>query len=767
MSLSKPPLKTEQSWRSPSVRHRRTPLVWLLALGLLPGVLGVILGSRGLSSDGLATLWLHLTTLLVALPKGWELPRVPTLYLLIPSWGLLWGSWLVTRSLCPQPRPWSRRLVVATLLVLLGRYLVWRIFSTLNWTDGWLSASVSVGLLLMELLGLSATTLQLVLLWRVRDRRSQANQMAKAVLTGEYAPSVDILIPTYNEPAFILRRTVIGCQALDYPNKRVYLLDDTRRPEIQELAAELGCEYRTRPNNLHAKAGNLNHALLESDGELIACFDADFVPTCNFLQRTVGFFQDTAIALVQTPQSFYNADPIARNLGLETILTPEEEVFYRQIQPMRDAAGSVVCAGTSFVVRRTALEASGGFVTESLSEDYFTGIKLAALGHRVVYLDEKLSAGLAAETLAAQINQRLRWARGTLQAFFIRTNPLTMPGLGLFQRLGHLEGILHWFTALARLYFLFVPLAYTFFQVVPLRTTGPELLYFFVPYYLVQLSVFAWLNGRSRSALLSDIYALVMVFPLAVTVIQALIRPFGRGFQVTPKGTLSDRAHFNGRLAGPLLLLWGLTALSFWHSLQLALGGGVPGTAVELDSSLGIELGWVWSGYNLAMLTVALGVFLDAPRLDRHPWFGLPQVAKVRLGDLSGLVSTWWGTTTELSESGARMQLTRGNLPGLNPADPPPVELTLVELDLTLQGNIVAVGPATAAAPPQLEIRFLPLSLAQERRLIALLYCRPGQWPRRNSPGEARSLLLLLRVLLRPRWLRRDRASQALQLTSM
>ena len=92
----------------------------------------------------------------------------------------------------------------------------------------------------------------------------------------------------------------------------------------------------------------------------------------------------------QTPQNFYNIDPIARNLGLEDILTPEEEVFYRQLQPIKDAAGSVVCAGTSFVVRREALESIGDFVTDSLSEDYFTGIRLSSQGYRLAYIVQSL-----------------------------------------------------------------------------------------------------------------------------------------------------------------------------------------------------------------------------------------------------------------------------------------------------------------------------------------------------------------------------------------
>ena len=75
------------------------------------------------------------------------------------------------------------------------------------------------------------------------------------VLNGVFTPTVDILIPTYNEPPFILRRTVIGCQALEYGPKKIYLLDDTRRPEVKALAAELGCEYRTRPTTSTPRPG--------------------------------------------------------------------------------------------------------------------------------------------------------------------------------------------------------------------------------------------------------------------------------------------------------------------------------------------------------------------------------------------------------------------------------------------------------------------------------------------------------------------------------
>jgi cellulose synthase (UDP-forming) len=180
-------------------------------------------------------------------------------------------------------------LVVGILLTLALRYLLWRSLSTLNLSTP-LNGVFSLGLFLMELLLLSGGIIQLFLLLRVHDRRPEADRLSNDVLNGTFTPTVDILIPTYNEPTFILRRTVIGTQALDYDAKKIYLLDDTQRPEVQALAQELGCEYRTRPDNHHAKAGNLNQAIAHTSGELIVIFDADFIPTKKLSHSHRGLF---------------------------------------------------------------------------------------------------------------------------------------------------------------------------------------------------------------------------------------------------------------------------------------------------------------------------------------------------------------------------------------------------------------------------------------------------------------------------------------------
>ena len=482
-------------------------------------------------------------------PPQWLMPPQfdRDYYLLLPTLILFIVAQIVMK-LSPQPGVWSQRLVGMIFLILFGRYFLWRSLTTLNFSNP-ADGVFSVSLFAMELLAMIGSAFQMLLLFTAKNRDRQAEQCSVAVKAGRYNPTVDILIPTYNEPDFIVKRTIMGCQALNYERKQIYVLDDTKRQSIQQLAQELGCHYISRPDNSHAKAGNLNNALHQTNGELVVVFDADFVPTTNFLERTVGFFRNEKMALVQTPQSFYNSDPIARNLGLEKVLTSEEEVFYRYLQPIKDGAGSVVCAGTSFVVRRDALKDIGYFATDSVSEDYFTGIRLSARGYELAYLDEKLSAGLAAETIGAHIDQRIRWVRGTLQAFFIKSNPLTIPGLSLWQRLGHLEGLIHWFTCLPRVFFLLVPIICIFGQLTPILTTLPEIIYVFVPYYIILLTMFSWLNKRSRSILLSDVYSIIQAIPVSITVIKVLLSPFGKGFKVTPKGLARDKFNYNWSLS--------------------------------------------------------------------------------------------------------------------------------------------------------------------------------------------------------------------------
>jgi cellulose synthase (UDP-forming) len=310
------------------------------------------------------------------------------------------------------------------------------------------------------------------------------------------------------------------------------------------------------------------------------------------------------------------------------------------------------------------------------------------------------------------------------------------------QRLAHLEGLLHWFTSISRVGFLLVPLAYSFLGVIPIRASTPEILYFFLPYYLVQLSVFSWLNHRSRSALLSDIYSLVLCFPLAITVVRVMLNPFSRGFKVTPKGTASDRFSYNWSLALPLLILFIASAISLWINFGNCMiqGGWVEGYG---EASKGLGLGWIWSIYNLVMIGTALLILLDVPRPSPYEWFNLRRTAKISLGD-----TTFWGVTTMISEIGVEIALTQPGFPEPR-AESLPLSVEILEHELAMTGQIIRTDFNEES--PTVRILFEPPNLDQQRKLVKMLFCRPGQWQRRHTPGEFQSIWILFRVLLRPR----------------
>jgi len=268
-------------------RNRRGVLQPRLATLFLLGIVvlsGVIVTAWFAGVGAIEKIFAQIQFLQENPPMWLEVPRVMGEYLLAPTVALFLVAIAIMKA-SPQPRTWSRVLVVGILLGLTLRYVLWRSLSTLNLTNP-LNGFFSLGLFLLEMLMLASSTIQLFLMLKMKSRNREADQLANQVLDGSFQPSVDIFIPTYDEPIFILRRTLIGCQAIEYANKKIYLLDDTRRPEMKQLAEELGCEYMARPDNRYAKAGNLNHAIAKTSGELIVVFDADFIPTKNFLIRT-------------------------------------------------------------------------------------------------------------------------------------------------------------------------------------------------------------------------------------------------------------------------------------------------------------------------------------------------------------------------------------------------------------------------------------------------------------------------------------------------
>ncbi len=656
-----------------------------------------------------------------------------TAELWLPWLLLLWPLWLSRRpeARCPI---WMRRSLLLLLTALTARYLHWRVTASLT-LDTPLTAGLSLLLLAAEAWLLVCGLLPLLLAWRrFDDGRADADRAGHLWRNSGWRPSVDVLIPTCGEPLPVLERCLLGCTNLHYPDRTIWVLDDANRPEVAALAARWGCRYLARPQRHHAKAGNLNHGLAQAQAELVAVFDADFVPQQHFLDRTIGLLLDPAVALVQTPQCFFNADPVLRNLELEHWLLPDEESFYRWIEPVRSAWGAVVCAGTSFVARRAALDSVGGFVEAAVSEDFVTGIALAARGWQLRYLGEKLSAGLAAETMLDFVRQRQRWAVGTLQALRLAQGPLRVRGLGWGQRLAYLEGALHWINTVPRLVLLLMPLAIGAVGVIPIRFTAADLVSLLLPLWLALLLGVGWLNRSSRHALLAELPGWALAIPLSATVLQAL---WGRvlPFRITPKHQVLERGGIDPLLGRPLLALLLLNGVNL-AAIGLALGSG------GANAQLG--LGLLWAALNLLGLLVALRVCWDRPSPDPTPWLGLSLPATLQ--GPGG--QQCQGQLTALSETGADLLLT-----GPGPGPVGSGWQLLLELDAdankALPPLTLAPFPPSAAAGGRLSVGWDLQASAAVVELRRWLFSRPGAWPDRLAPPEWQALLALLSQLAR------------------
>jgi cellulose synthase (UDP-forming) len=644
---------------------------------------------------------------------------------------LLWPLWLSRRPEAQQPL-WRRRSLLLLLALLTLHYLQWRVLHSLNLINP-LATALSLLLLLAEGWLLLSGLLPLLLAWRrFSDGRPEADAAQARWQASRWRPTVDVLIPTCGEPLPVLERCLRACSQLRYPHRQLWLLDDAGRPELEALAARYGASYHHRPERRHAKAGNLNAGLELSCGELIAVFDADFVPQQHFLERTIGLLLDPQVALVQTPQHFLNADPVMRNLAMEAWLLADEESFYRWIEPVRSAWEAVVCAGTSFLVRRSALAEVGGFVEEGISEDLVTGMALASRGWKLRYLGEKLSAGLAAETMLDFVRQRQRWASGTLQALRLRQGPLRLRGLRPGQRLAYLEGALHWFNTVPRLLLLLMPLSIGLLGVAPVLLTDSAVLGKLLPLWIALLLSTGWLNRGSRHALLADLPGWALAVPLAATVLASL---WGRvqPFRITPKHRVQVQGGVAPVLALPLLLLLGLNGLNLALILRhLSSGGG----------SAGGWLGLAWGGLTLLGLLVALRACRDPAAGDPSPWLALPLQASLRGLDHTGQPVELQVAIEALSETGVVLA------PSTLPTDGITACLKLKARDIPALPAL----PLAPHAPSGTHLRWAwergPVGAREQ--FLGWLYGRPGGWPQRQAPQEWRALLALLRRLISP-----------------
>lgn len=405
-------------------------------------------------------------------------------------------------------------------------YLIWRIRFSIPKNGMIITIIANVVLLIVEMIGFCEA---LVLYGNLMGLR----KYELPEISDEEYPDVDIFIATYNEPVELLRKTINGCNHLKYPDKskvHIWLCDDNRRPEMRKLAAEMGIGYFDRPDNKGAKAGNLNNALGKTSAPYIVTLDSDMIVKSDFLLKTIPYFVDAKkksealpedkrydLGFIQTPQSFYDPDVFQYALYSEKTAPNEQDFFYRTIEVAKTATNSVIYGGSNTILSRAALEEIGGFYTETITEDFATGMLIEAAGYVSLALPEPLANGETPHTFKEHIQQRKRWGRGVISTAR-KLHLIRRKGLSPAQKISYLSSVSYWYSPIKNLIYLISPLMFSAFAIPVFACSWLDLLIYWFPMFVMQEICLRFLSGNLISLKWSGIHETsvmpYMLFPI-------------------------------------------------------------------------------------------------------------------------------------------------------------------------------------------------------------------------------------------------------------
>ncbi len=645
------------------------------------------------------------------------------------GWQAATGGLMVAVALVlkrPKDAVWVLAMMALSLLAS-TRYLYWRLTQTLPLGQqfGVLDLFLSTGLVVAELYAYIILFLGFIQTAWPLNRKPAPLPDDPSVW-----PSVDIFIPSYNEPLSVVRPTVLAALALDWPADKfkVYVLDDGRREEFRLFCEEVGATHKIRPDNKHAKAGNINTALKTTDGDFIAIFDCDHIPTRSFLQLAMGtMVADPKMALVQTPHHFFSPDPFERNLRTFRQVPNEGELFYGLIQDGNDLWDATFFCGSCAVLRRPALIEIGGIAVETVTEDAHTSLRMHSRGWRSAYINIPQAAGLATESLSAHVGQRIRWARGMAQIFRV-DNPFLMKGLRWGQRICYANAMLHFFYGLPRFIFLTSPLAYLLLNAQIIKAQGLMVLAFAAPHVVLATITNSRIQGAFRHSFWSEIYETVLATFILGPTLLAVINPKLGKFNVTAKGGIVDADYFDKDIAKPYYLLYLLNLAGLIIGIVRLVAGEAH------SDTLLLNLGWTL--YNLIILGGALAVAGEKRQLRSAVRVRTRIAAAVRL---QGSAETFETSTADLSSSGAQLLIPDG----FNTEAGSVVEVLLVPE----RSDIWIAADVRRASHGLLAVQFQALDVDQEQSLIYALFGRADAWIRwRENRAQDRPLHALAHV---------------------
>lgn len=655
---------------------------------------------------------------LVPLPRDAQLAISVGLLSLMSIAFIVWRDKTQTRGAGA-----ARTFMMLASFALYLRYLVWRGTDTLPLDFGWVAGACGLVLFLTEGYCFVHQTLS-----RLTEITKTERVPLPLPADSSSWPTVDVYIPTYDEDPEVVRATVIAATQMNYPagKMKVYVLDDggtdmmlsqadamralamrTRASRIIDIARRYGATYLTRERNEHAKAGNLNHALRQTQGEFIVVLDCDHVPVREFITRTLGLMlEDPKRFLVQTPHHFVSPDPLERNLSLFGRMPAENELFYHQIQPGLDAWGATLFCGSAALLRRSALEDIGGFATGSITEDAETTLVALSHGYTSAYLNEPLVSGLQPETFKGFIMQRARWSQGMLQIFFLK-KPWKLRTLDPMKRLLFTNFALYWLFSLTRLLLLFAPVVTLLFGIHVADAEVSDVVLYGLPALLASAISANFLHGRLRWPFVSLMYEVVQSVHLTQGLLGLIRNPRAPKFQVTPKGEVL--AHdFVSSLAKPFYALLALNVAALVAGAVRFIHSPAERPMLAFVSS--------WAAIDFLLLLCALGTLLERRQRRAEPRVGCKET--VVLVNQEGRQLS--GVAVDVSASGARLRLDAAKA----------AEAIKKGETLTLRfpdhaASLACAARAsvkTSAGGVYLRVEYQPQSEADERQAIAIAF---------------------------------------------
>ena len=436
---------------------------------------------------------------------------------------------------------------------------------------------------------------RLILIWinYLRIKKPEPIEAPKGLTVAIFTTS------SPGEPLAMFEKTLAACKEITYPHT-TYLLDDTQDPAFKAAAEKHGAVWLNLVGLPGAKAGKVNKAIELTKEDFILVLDPDHIPFPNFLDNTLGFFNDPKVGFVQVSQAYYNQYRSFTAKGA----AEQTYTFYGPTQMGLFGLGSSVAIGANCTFRRKALESIGGHGI-GLAEDLITSIRIHAAGWTSIYNPVVVSRGLVPEDFGSFCKQQLKWSRGVFEVTFVEV-PKLFKKLSFWQKLSYLTIGTYYLVGATSFVFTLIPFLYFITHAVPANMSFAEfivygssvaiisvLIYLYVQKWMCHPETERGLHWRGMilkfacwpvfflGFLLAVVDADIPYIPTAKKAVTGSITPFARPliihsvlFLLSVFFVLNHRRFFmpEGELVLTAERTWGMIAFAF-IAFALSIGG--------------------------------------------------------------------------------------------------------------------------------------------------------------------------------------------------